>query len=200
MSSKKRQRRNNRQNKWRELEEGKSISELIELYQDQMMGRVINELAKHDFEDGDIHDIAMHLFELASDGAQHSWSDFRGGSSVRTWLFKIQHNKIVEFWRHQKVNRRFVQEKRYRLAQPRPHEDPAWLSLKTEQIDQVRHTIASLPSNMKVVIEMLSIKEMDRKDVCKRLGLSRSALDTRFCRAKAELRRRLAARGFGRDG
>lgn len=199
MGCHKRRHRNKRQSKWRELERGKSITELIELYQDQMIGRVVNELIKHDFSEGEISDIAMHLFERASDGAQESWSKFKGDSSVRTWLFKIQHNKIKDFWRRRALHRRFIQEKRHRFELASPYEDPAWIFLENERIEQLREAILSLPATMREVIDMLFIMQMDREEVRNRLGLTPSALDTRVSRAYAKLRFYLIARGFGSD-
>ena len=194
MSVKKRQRRRRDRINWRELEKGKTITELLAFYEGQMFGRIVRNLVKWNLDVTNFDETASDLLHEVSSAALKNWGKFRGNSSVRTWLFKILHYKCVDFIRKAVRNRTA----RPKVAEPScSYDGPLVECLMKERKAAVHEAVADLPPSMRVVIEMLVIKEMHREEICRQLAISRNALNTRVCRARAIMRCYLAARGFG---
>ena len=71
---------------------------------------------------------------------------------------------------------------------------PEALYAKSESQRALREAIAGLRGTLRVVVWLLGLEEQQSKDAAKILNLSRSAVKTRFSRARQELRECLAGR------
>ena len=71
---------------------------------------------------------------------------------------------------------------------------PEALYAKSESQRALREAIAGLRGTLRVVVWLLGLEEQQSKDAAKLLNLSRSAIKTRFSRARQELRECLAGR------
>lgn len=123
---------------------------------------------------------------------------FEGRAGLKTWLFRVVHNRSIDELRRRK---RFVDV---------PDEDPEaglfnargkwalacpqWADRAEEQIDasrklaRVRLAIDQLPHNYREVLLMKEVHGLDTSEICDTLGISPGNLRIRIHRARKALR------------
>lgn len=132
-------------------------------------------------------------------GAYKSIGKFEGRSTLKTWLFRIVHNRALD---ELKRNRRYV---------PLPEDDPEasyfdgrgrwasegcpqWSDRAEEQIDagrrleQVRAAMDELPHNHREVLLLKEIHGLRTEEICESLQISPGNLRIRLHRARKALR------------
>ena len=126
---------------------------------------------------------------------------FREDAQVTTWLHRIAVNAAL-------MSHRYAARSNHRLARARTEAvDPRWLgqgqqeetataALEEDEIRRsLRNAVAQLPETYRQVIELCVYDERDPGHVSDALGITPSAVRTRFSRAQVRLRKLLASRG-----
>ncbi len=171
--------------------------------------------------------VAMHYvadLSVAEEVAQDTWlaalegiERFEGRSALKSWLVGIVVHKAKD---------RGVREKRYvplssgdeadgdepAMAPSRFDASGAWaepprgwddmtperLLSSKEQVAALQRAIEALPANLREVLALRELEEMDAKDICALLKISESNLYVRLHRARERVRETMEA-SIGRD-
>jgi RNA polymerase sigma-70 factor (ECF subfamily) len=126
---------------------------------------------------------------------------FREDARVGTWLHRIAVNAALMNYRyHTRAARRLTRAKDEAvdanwLGHPADTDTAAVALEGHEQRLRLRHAVAELPEAYREVIELCVYREQPPGDVAGTLGITPSAVRTRFSRAQDRLRTLLAARG-----
>lgn len=146
---------------------------------------------------------------LAEDVAQSTFltfletaHKFEGRSRVRTWLFGILYRKVAEARR--KVSRGqemedidAVFEKNFDdrggwIQRPRPVDSELYASEVRREIDGCLDTV---PDTQRMAFVFREVEDMDMKEICKILDVTRTNLGVLLHRARTRLRECLETRG-----
>jgi RNA polymerase sigma-70 factor (ECF subfamily) len=126
-------------------------------------------------------------------------SDFRGGSSLATWLTRIVVNHALMRLRKQRRDRVVVSiagdDPRARPENELPDErteTPADAALRSEVRRLLERRIDDLPLSFRTVFVMREVEEMTAEETADALGIPSSTVRTRLFRARALLRGALA--------
>jgi RNA polymerase sigma-70 factor (ECF subfamily) len=153
--------------------------------------------------------------DLVSDALTQAFErreQFRGTSSLRTWLTSILKNRIIDLlrkqWREQPlepadpdddgaIDRIFDASGHY-MHMPSDVRDPAELSQQDSFLAAVQGCVDRLPKRIGQVFVLREVFGSDTKELCKDLGLTSSNVWVQLYRARMMLRQCLERGGFGR--
>src|SRR3984957_3664041 len=152
--------------------------------------------------------------DLVSDALTQAFDrreQFRGTSSLRTWLTAILKNRIIDVlrkqWREQpleiesddeqSIERIFDRSGHY-IDMPTSVNDPAELSQQNDFLAAVQLCVDRLPKRIGQVFVLREVFGSDTKELCKELGLTPSNVWVQLYRARMMLRTCLERGGFGR--
>ena len=152
------------------------IEELIDLYGDGILRLCILYL-------GDRH-LAEDAFQETFLKAWRKWDDFRGESSVKTWLTRIAINTCRDMLRSGWLRI---------LRKSQPVETLFDLSTNEDIQEEtaVRDALLRLPGMYREVILMHYDQGMKMKEIAEALALSHNTVSTRVRRARALLEKEL---------
>ncbi|MEP6483436.1 MAG: sigma-70 family RNA polymerase sigma factor [Rudaea sp.] len=137
---------------------------------------------------------------------------FRGGSSLRTWLVSILKHRIIDLlrkqWREQPLEiesdddgqtiERVFDGPGHYIEMPTAINDPAELSQQDDFLSAVQACVDRLPKRIGQVFVLREVFGSDTKELCKELGLTASNVWVQLYRARMMLRMCLERGGFGR--
>lgn len=171
------------------------IEELVDEYSDMLYSFALSRvndppLAK---------DMVQETFIKAYQNRQK----LEGISSIKSWLFKVLKNGIIDHYRSvaSRMDRKTVEldysvyfDQAYRWQEDKVPSD--WLSTFDRQKEEefirmnklLRHCIKTLKEMPAAVIKMKYLEEMDSKDICKALDITSSNYWVIVHRAKLSLR------------
>jgi len=127
--------------------------------------------------------------------------DFRGGSSLSTWLYTIARSYCIKTRRRSKfapteVTSLDATPEAAALADPAPRSDDALASRRAEQV--LEDAIVSLDPKYREALVLRDIEGLTAPEVAEVLGISVDAVKSRLHRARLEVRARVApALGIG---
>jgi RNA polymerase sigma-70 factor (ECF subfamily) len=128
--------------------------------------------------------------------AFRSLHNFRGESELSTWLYGIALNLARGYLtRSPQRNHRFENEE-VLVDMPGHELDPNTQTSLTETISAVQLHFDDLPSEMRVVLEMVAIDEMSYEEVAEALNIPIGTVRSRVFRARAQLKGALEAAGI----
>ena len=150
---------------------------------------------------GDLYGLAFRMTGNADDAcdvvqdaylrAYRSIEGFRGGSSVRTWLFRITANCASSHvsrrarYRHQRLDESAP------LPDPRPSADPEAMVDAASERRSLGDAIASLPPRLRMVVVLRDVYDLPHDAIATELGISEAAAKVRLHRGRRKLRERL---------
>jgi RNA polymerase sigma-70 factor, ECF subfamily len=112
---------------------------------------------------------------------------FRGECSERTFLFRVAHNRAIDYLRrHKTVGQTAADEMELRDSRP----DPETGFAREQQGQRLRDAIHRLPLPYKQVITLL-LEEMQYSEIAQVLGISETNAGVRINRARQLLRKLL---------
>jgi RNA polymerase sigma-70 factor, ECF subfamily len=127
----------------------------------------------------DVDDVVQEVFV----SAWKALPQFRGDSSISTWLFRLTLNECRRQRRRRIMRLGFL--KRFATHRPQIQEsDPLD---QDERLAIVRQAIARLPLKYRQIIVLRYLEELDVPEMMRVLNLSRSAIDVRLHRAREML-------------
>jgi RNA polymerase sigma-70 factor (ECF subfamily) len=139
-------------------------------------------------------------------------SQFRGTSSLKTWLTSILKHRIIDLlrkqWREQPLElesnddadqtiERIFDSSGHYAHMPSAVRDPEELSQEDNFLAAVQMCVDKLPKRIGQVFVLREVFGTDTKDLCKDLGLTASNVWVQLYRARMMLRTCLERGGFG---
>jgi RNA polymerase sigma-70 factor (ECF subfamily) len=139
----------------------------------------------------DADDLAQEVFLRVSRGLP----EFRGESSISTWLYRISTNAARDRARGAE-HRAAVQAVEVDGCDPIASHDPSAESqtIRNEMSGCVQDLLAQLPEDYRTVLILSETEELKNREIAEVLGISLEAAKIRLHRARASLRQRLEAR------
>lgn len=148
---------------------------------------------------------------LAEDVAQSTFLTFletahrfEGRSRVRTWLFGILYKKIAEVRRKSDREHRMedidtVFDKNFDadgswIQSPRPVDSEVYASEIQREIEACLDTV---PTKQRMAFVLREVEELDTKEICKILEVTRTNLGVLLHRGRTRLRKCLQTKGLG---
>ena len=128
-------------------------------------------------------------------------ADFRGGSGLYTWLYRIAHNQAISWLRKKKV-RRFLridsvgQGEEITPVQLVADDDPAADLERAEALQQIEVAIADLPPRQRSIFVMRHYEGMTHAQIAQVVGRSEGAIRAGYFHAVRKLRTAVQAAGL----
>lgn len=149
----------------------------------------------------DAEDLVQETFTKAF----ANFHQFRAGTNLRAWLYRILTNTFINNYR--KKQREPRQEttdeiKDWQLAAAAKHTSTGMRSAETEVLDQlpdsdIKQALARLPEDFQEVIYLVDIEGYAYKEVAEHMGTPLGTVMSRLHRARRQLRDMLA--DYGRE-
>ncbi|WP_028648840.1 sigma-70 family RNA polymerase sigma factor [Nocardiopsis sp. CNT312] len=149
----------------------------------------------------DAEDLVQETFAKAF----ANFHQFRAGTNLRAWLYRILTNTFINSYRKKK--REPIQDttdeiKDWQLAAAEAHTSSGMRSAETEVLDHlpdsdIKQALACLPEDFQEVIYLVDIEGYAYKEVAERMGTPLGTVMSRLHRARRQLRGMLA--DYGRE-
>ena len=162
--------------------EREAAAELFDCYADEVFAFVSRRLPNSDAED-----VLQETFKRALVSA----STYRGGGSLRSWLYAIARHTLMERWRD-RIDPRSVID----IVDMGP--GPESLVLRGEQNERLVWALERLPDEQAIVLELHRADGLSHEEVAKILGIRAATSRKRLQRALQALTRAFAS-GESRD-
>ncbi len=133
-----------------------------------------------------------------------SLKNFRGESSLRTYIMKLVKNTSIDFVRKRK-NRQTLsltvtdndgEEKEIEIKDTSPESDPVEHYMKNQRIETVRAAISRLDDDHREILIMRDMNGMEYKEISEALGISEGTVKSRLHRARNFLKNFLKEGNF----
>ena len=152
--------------------------------------------------------MVAHSYEDAEDVIQQSFhkafihlQSFEGRSSFSTWLTRIALNEALMLKRSNRRFRRIsidhseaTDDAAPVLEIPDSRPNPEYCCSQRERQRLVRSTLNELKPGMRIALQIRDLDERSAVDTARILGVSVSAVKSRVCRGRKELRKKLKNR------
>ncbi|SKB07097.1 RNA polymerase sigma-70 factor, ECF subfamily [Prosthecobacter debontii] len=167
-----------------------AFEQLVEMHQSMVIGTACRMLGSLD----DAHDIAQQVFLRVWKSAHR----YEPTAKFTTWLFTILRNLVFNESRRRSRRREIPLEQEnddQPTAQFKDHTAPAAdeISQQEELEKALDHAIAALPEKQRLAVVLRRHEEMPYEQICEILQMSLPAVKSLLFRARAELRKHLAA-------
>ncbi len=171
-----------------------AFCELVTRYQDPVYSFVSRSVRNR----ADAEDLTQDIFVQAF-GAIRS---FRSDSSFKTWLFRIAHNRVVDFSRRGRKRDEIAGpslddhrpddvDLSERIGGPR-HLEPVATLCREELTGIVHQAIAGLSEKLRSVVVLYDFEGCSYEEIAAIVGCPMGTVKSRLFTARAELKRKLA--------
>lgn len=151
-----------------------AFNELVRRYQEKIYWLIRRMVSDHD----DANDISQDVFVKVF----HSIKDFRGESSLFTWLYRIATNMSLNFIRRRKLRSFFSIDTVEHMIES-DEERPLDLMEKKEQRTLIERAIETLPEKQKAVFILRYYEEMPYEEMATLLKKSTGGLKANYFHA-----------------
>jgi len=168
----------------------KAFERLVELHQSIMIGTAARMLGNLD----DAHDIAQQVFIRVWKSAPR----YEPSAKFTTWIFTIMRNLVFNETRRRSRRKEFSLDQENDDEAPRQYADltapaPDQLTEQDELERALDKAIAALPEKQRLAVIMRRYEDTPYEHICEVLKMSLPAVKSLLFRARAELRKHLAA-------
>lgn len=168
----------------------RAFERLVELHQGPIVGTVTRMLGSPE----DAHDVAQQVFIRVWKSAPR----YEPTAKFTTWLYTIMRNLVYNELRRRLRKREVSLDEPVFDDSPReiahPTMDGADLITQRDELEKaLDKAIAALPEKQRIAIVLRRYEETPYEDLCDILGMSLPAVKSLLFRARAELRKSLAA-------
>lgn len=129
---------------------------------------------------------AEELVQVALVQAWKHIGGFRGGSSFKTWLYRIATNRCIN-----KVTRRKPTVELPETLVGPESEEPEQAFRGRQRAEAVRQALDELPADQRAALVMATWDDMSYKEIGRAMGRSARAVDSLLFRARQNLKRLL---------
>ena len=124
-----------------------------------------------------VEDILQEVYIKASDNLQH----LKVKGSLKSWLYTITRNTIMDFYRKRKNHEELPLEI---AAEPEDHIEENHKALS----GCIKPLLQELPDKYRIPLELSELEGISQKDIANKLGLSLSGAKSRVQRGRGKLR------------
>ena len=126
-----------------------------------------------------------------------SIGSFKGGSTLKTWIYRITITKSLEFQRRAKRKKRFA----FLVSIGGENQDALESSIidhpgidteDKERADLIFKKIDQLPENQKIAFTLYNMDGLSYKEIAETMDISLSSVESLIFRSKKNLRKKLA--------
>ncbi len=166
-----------------------AFRELVTRFQDNVFNTALGLLQHHN----DAEDIAQEVFIQV----YRSISQFKGDSSLLTWIYRITVTKSLEVLRSKKRKKRFgfisslFGEDNKPVHDPGDFNHPGIQQERKEDAAILFKMINQLPENQRTAFILNKVEELSYREIAAILNVSEPAVDSLLQRAKQNLRKKL---------
>ena len=132
-----------------------------------------------------VDDVVQEVFLIALTRLK----DFRGDSSLATWLMGITVNQCRAHRRRSALRLRWL---RQMWSRPDTNHQPATAADGDETSRQVREAVADLPTRDREVIVLFYLEDFSVPQIAQLLGAKNNTIEVRLHRARRRLKTKLA--------
>lgn len=164
-----------------------AFDELVAAYQNKVIHISYSMLS--DYEDA--CDASQEVFVKV----YRSIANFRGESSLSTWIYRITKNVCMDFMRKRKEKALSIDDEKEdapKLEIEDETKSPEYLAEKNETVLMVRQAIDMLEENQKVILTMYDIEGMSYDEISETLEIPAGTVKSRLNRARQKLRKILS--------
>jgi RNA polymerase sigma-70 factor (ECF subfamily) len=136
---------------------------------------------------------ACDLVQDTLERALRSFHQFRSGTNVRRWLFRIMHNLFVDRYRRRAREVRSTSIDDLDLPAPEPDPAPPWEHLND---DDIADLLSGLSRPFREVLELHFLNNLSYQDIGRSLSIPTATVGTRLLRARNKLRNLVAPSGL----
>lgn len=155
-----------------------AFEELVRKHQGPLYGYVYRMLGNPDE--------AEELVQVALVQAWKHITGFRGGSSFKTWLYRIATNRCIN-----KVTRRKPTVELPETLVGPESEEPEQTFQSRKRAEAVRQALDELPADQRAALVMATWDDMSYKEIGRAMGRSSRAVDSLLFRARQNLKKLL---------
>ena len=166
-----------------------AFKKLVSLFQEKVFNTALNFLQNQQ----DAEDAAQEAFIQV----YNSIGQFKGNSTLSTWIYRITISKCLDHTRSKKRKKRFAfisrlfSENNELLYEAPDFDHPGVQLDRKEDAAILFKMVNSLPENQKTAFLLNKIEGMSYMEVAGIMGLSESAVDSLLQRAKQNLRKKI---------
>ncbi len=168
----------------------KAFSALYGQYKDKVFNTVLSYVQHHEEAQEVAQDVFVEVFRSAK--------DFKGQSSISTWVYRIAVNKSLDHLRYRVRKKRFAflqslfNSESGELQHDIPHfEHPGILLENKDKAQILFAAMDKLPDQQKTAYILIYIEELSGKEAAEVMNTSPKAVESLLQRAKAGLRKEL---------
>ncbi|MFZ4401649.1 MAG: RNA polymerase sigma factor [Bacteroidales bacterium] len=167
-----------------------TFRQIMEDYKDKVVNTCYGFLLNRE----DAEDVAQEVFIEV----YLSYQNFRGESSIATWIYRIAVNKSLDLCRKRNTQKRIAFFKNLiRIdainAKEIANTDNDALSNMElqERTKALYHALDKIPSNQRIAITLSKFEDLSMREISKVMDTSESAVESLLSRAKANLKKQL---------
>lgn len=163
------------------IEEIKNGSEkaVIEFYK-TYSSKIRKYLASRIKHNEDVDELLNEVFFDAIDALPF----FREKCLIQTWLYKIAHNKIVDFYRKRKIKAILLSQIPFLQILENEINEPEFQFEKNKLRNKIETALSSLSRNHRIILELHYTNDIPVKEIAVKLNLSFKAAESLLFRAR----------------
>lgn len=155
--------------------DSKAVVELYNLYSPK-----ISKYLKKKLPDEDAQEILNDVFFDVID----SLEELKNKDNLLPWLYKIAHNKTVDFYRRRKLKDILFSQIPFLKIVESEINSPEFQYEKNKTRDQIENAFLSLSENYQKILRLYYEKNLSIKEIALRINLSFKATESLFYRAR----------------
>lgn len=155
--------------------DSKAVIEFYKSYSPKILSYLIRKLPREDAQE-----ITNDVFLEAID----SLSFLQKEQNVSAWLYKIAHNKMVDFYRKKKIKSIFLSQMPFLQILAQEISQPEFQFEKDRIRDKIEAVLLELSYNHRMILKLRYEKEVSVKKIAEILNLSFKATESLLFRAR----------------
>lgn len=164
----------------------KAFEKLVLKYQNKMYYLCLK-ITKNE---ADAEDASQNAFIKA----YKAIGSFKGQSAFSTWLYSIGRNSALDILKKRKDHENI--DEQYDIADVKLDYNPEQNVVKKETAEILKKLIYGLPKDMREIIILREIKQMQYSEIAEILGISEGTVKSRISRAREKLREEIKKAGI----
>jgi RNA polymerase sigma-70 factor (ECF subfamily) len=167
-----------------------TFRELMEEYKDKVVNTCFGFL--HNREDAE--DVAQEVFIEV----YLKYKNFKGESSIATWIYRIAVNKSLDVCRKRNTKKRIgffknlIYLDNFKTKEIAQYETDALTNMETQEQTKVLYqALDKIPVNQRIAITLSKFEDLSMREISKVMDTSESAVESLLSRAKVSLKKQL---------
>lgn len=155
--------------------DNKAVIEFYKSYSPKILSYLTRKLPQEDAQE-----ITNDVFLEAID----SLSFLQKETNVSAWLYRIAHNKMVDFYRKKKIKSMLLSQMPFLQIVAQEISQPEFQLEKDMIRDKIEEVLHNLSHNYRIILKLRYEKEISVKEIAKTLNLSFKATESLLFRAR----------------